>query len=380
MRVLHVAPYASLDYGGPAVALRSMAKVLKSQGAEVDVVTTNAAGNHDLPLREGETYDENGIKFRFFKRHFPRSWFRAPGMSRWLQEHVYDYDLLHLHVPFTSPFRAGALVARAAGRPYIATLHGVLDPWSLKQKAWKKKPYLRILERDVLAGAKILHVTAPLERDFVDVLCFGPEVCCLPLAVPLPLAHLRLHRTPDCRRILSIARLHPVKALPILFAALAQLRAEGCNVYLDLAGHGDAKYVAELHKHAQSLGVAEFIVWHGQVDEVQKEHLYAKADCLALLSYHENFGLAAAEAMAAGIPVVVSDQVGLAHDVLAFHAGSVVPVGDHAAAASALRSFLEPTASVNAGRRGRKLVEQHYGEEAFAKGLMKMYRAGLSSL
>jgi glycosyltransferase involved in cell wall biosynthesis len=377
MRVLHVAPYASPAYGGPGVAIRSMARAMLCRGAEVVVVTTNAAGDRDLSLQDGVIYVEDGVHFRYFKRQFPRGWFRAPGMDRWLQDHVGNYDLLHLHVPFTATFRAGARAARAARRPYVATLHGVLDPWSLRQKAWKKKPYLQIMERCVLAEAATLHVTAPLEQGFVNAMRLGPEVRCLPLAVPLPLAPVHLPRTAGRARVLCIARLHPVKALPVLFAALAQLRAEGCDVHLDLAGQGEAGYVAELHQRAQSLGLEKCITWHGHVNTVQKERLYAVADCFALLSHHENFGLAAAEAMAVGLPVVVSDQVGLAPDVLAFQAGSVVPAGDDATAAHAIRRLLDPAIGADAGARARQLVQQCYGEAAFADGLIEMYQAAL---
>jgi glycosyltransferase involved in cell wall biosynthesis len=377
VRVLHVAPYATPPYGGPGVAIRSMAQVLSCRGAEVTVATTNAAGYQDLSLKDGEICVEDGVKFRYFNRQFPRGWFRAPGMARWLQDHAGDYDLLHLHVPFTAPFRAGASAARAAGCPYVATPHGVLDPWSLSQKAWKKKPYLRILERGILAGAATLHVTAALEQRFVNAMCLGPVVQCLPLAVPLPPTTLRAPRLAGRARVLCIARLHPVKALPVLFAALARLRSEGQDVFLDLAGQGDADYVAKLRQQAQSLGLDECIAWHGHVDAVQKERLYAAADCFALLSHHENFGLAAAEAMAVGVPVVVSDQVGLSPDVLAFQAGCVVPAGDDMAAAKALRRLMEPTESAHAGARARQLVQQCYDEAAFAEGLIEMYKAAL---
>lgn len=379
MRVLHVAPYATPAYGGPGVAIRSMAQALSCRGAEVTVVTTNAAGYQDLSMEDGEICVEDGVQFRYFNRQFPRGWFRAPGMVRWLQDHAGDYDLLHLHVPFTAPFRAGALAARAAGRPYVATLHGVLDPWSLRQKVWKKKPYLRILERGVLAGAATLHVTAALEQGFVNAMRLGPEVCCLPLAVPLPPAPVRALGPTGRARVLCIARLHPVKALPVLFVALALLRAEGRDVFLDLAGEGEAGYVTKLRQQAQSLGLEECIVWHGHVDTVQKERMYAAADCFVLLSHHENFGLAAAEAMGAGVPVVVSDQVGLAPDVLAFQAGIVVPTGDDAAAAQAIRKLLEPAVGLAAGARARQLVQQNYGAAAFAEGLVAMYKAVLSN-
>ena len=241
----------------------------------------------------------------------------------------------------------------------------------------EKATLLRYLERNVLARAAALHVTAVLEQGFVEEMQLGPLVKCLPLAVPLAATPLRYSQQDGRARVLCIARLHPVKALPVLFSALGRLRADGVDVVLDLAGEGDATYVAMLRQLAQSLGLEKAIVWHGHVNEVQKENLYAVACCFALLSHHENFGLAAAEAMAAGVPVVVSDQVGLAPDVLAFQAGKVVPVGNAAAVALALRSLLDPVSRAAAGSRARQLVQQCYAETAFADGLAAMYQGAL---
>jgi glycosyltransferase involved in cell wall biosynthesis len=374
-----VTPYIDLAYGGPSVAVRSMAKSMLERGMEVHVAVTNAGGRVDKPWPDGTIRNEEGVLFHYFQRQIPRGWFRAPGMDCWLRANVSTFDLLHLHIPFTAPFRAAALAARAHGRPYVATLHGVLDQWSLGRKAWKKKPYLRWLERKNLLAASSLHVTAPLEGACVENLHLGPTIWCLPLPVPIIAKSLGCFQTTDVKHILCIARIHPVKALPVLFKALARLQQLGQKVVLDLAGDGEAGYVSNLRQYVDKLGLESSVIWHGQVDEKKKLDLYAKASCFALLSHHENFGLAAAEAMAAGIPVVVSDQVGLAPDVLRFGAGSVVPSGNHEAAAVSLQALLEPPTGSIAGARARQLVQQCYGAISFADGLYAMYKSALKT-
>lgn len=377
MKVLHVAPYTDVAYGGPGVAIRTMAEVMTRAGAEVHVVTTNAAGNLDLHVEDGGVHEENGISFRYFRRAFPRFWFRAPGMVRWLKEHARDYDLLHLHVPFTAPFRAGAQSALAAERPYLVTPHGVLDPWSMRQKAWKKRPYFHLIERMLLSQASALHVTAPLEAEFIEKLSLGPKVKCVPLSVPSLDETMLRHRETACPRILCIARLHPVKALEILFGALARVRSQGVAAVLDLAGDGDAAYVDHLKRRAVALGIENAVIWHGHVDNAEKCKLYASASCFALLSYHENFGLAAAEALAAGVPVLVSDQVGLAPDVHSYQAGRVVPVGDIVRAADALLGLIEPDATRWYRIRANQLAQEQYSDTKFAIGLAELYSSVL---
>ena len=378
MRVLHVAPYITPIYGGPSVAVLLMARASVCQGAEVTVVTTNAAGLSDLPLEDGAEVLEKGVKVRYFRRSFPKSWFYAPSMAYWLDSQIEKFNLIHLHVPFTAPLRWAAQSARSAGRRYVVTPHGVLDPWSLRQKAWKKRPYFRWLERKYLSAAALLHATSSMEAQFIHALQLGPQVDCLPLAVSIPPSVANAQRATEPVRILCIARLHPVKAFPVLFRTLALLRERGYNVVLDLAGEGDVLYVASLRKQVQSLGLKKAVIWHGYVDSAQKQKLYATASCFVLLSHHENFGLAAAEALAAGVPVVISDQIGLAPDVIEFQAGRVVPVGDFASTAEALCWVLDSANQATASYGARQLAEQRYSAVKFSSGLAAMYQHALT--
>ena len=109
---------------------------------------------------------------------------------------------------------------------------------------------------------------------------------------------------------------------------------------LDLAGSGDSSYLATLRSEVQAYGLDDYVIFHDYANERQKEVLYKRATAFVLPSLHENFGLAAAEAMLAGLPVVVSDQVGLAASVEEFQAGFVVPARDCESLANALEQIL----------------------------------------
>lgn len=373
MKVLYVTPYIHSNYGGPGVVIREMAKAVISQGGVAHVVTTNAAGSKNSLEKNGEELNEKNMLIKYFDREFPRGWFQSLSMKYWLYNHLDKYDLVHLHVPFTAPFRYGALAARASGRPYIATLHGMLDPWSLSQKSWKKIPYLFLLEKKILSSAKALHATSELEMGYLAKMNLGPQIKCLSPAVPLALMSKILPDFKDGHRIVCVARLHPVKALPVLFKALVKIRSEGINLTLDLAGNGDANYVEQLRREADFLGLNGAIVWHGHVDDKKKADLFSKASCAILISYHENFGLAAAEALAAGVPVVVSDQVGIASDVDAYKAGKVVAVDDWLCTAKAIKEILMYEDVSMYKRSAHKLSKELFGFTAFSNRLVKIY-------
>lgn len=373
MKVLHVCPYIHPIYGGPGVVIRSMAEALISNGGFADIVTTNAAGMKNLPTKDGMLVEENGILIKYFNCISPRSWFYSSSMRDWLNKQTINYDLIHLHVPFTAPFRYGALAAQSSDRPYVVTMHGLLDKWCLSQKSWKKLPYFYLLERSNIKSAKAIHVTSPLEKEFLKNLNIGPDIYCIPPAVTVNPHLISLSSKDNCHRILCIARLHPVKALPILFMALSKIRQKGVNVVLDLAGDGEENYILNLKRQAEELGVKDAIIWHGHVDEKSKKKLFKMASCAVLISYHENFGLSAAEALAAGIPVVVSDQVGVASDINKYGVGKVVSVGDAAGTAEAIISIINQVNGSDIKVKAHTVARDIYGEHNFNKRLIKFY-------
>ena len=92
---------------------------------------------------------------------------------------------------------------------------------------------------------------------------------------------------------------------------------------LDIAGDGDPDYLQRLHLHCAALGLAPHVKWHGFVEGVRKQALLQQADWFVLPSASENFGIAAAEALMSGTPVVLSPGVALASNVQKAHAGLV---------------------------------------------------------
>jgi glycosyltransferase involved in cell wall biosynthesis len=175
-------------------------------------------------------------------------------------------------------------------------------------------------------------------------------------------------------RLLFLGRIHPVNALPNIFKAIRSLHDRGQDVELNIAGDGDSSYVLALKKMAINEGVADRIYWHGQVDAQGRDRLFAKVNIFVMASYHENFGLAAAEAMASGLPVVLSDQVGLAKDVIEFNAGLIVPCDDPEAIANSIQGLMRAEKWLVHSKGAQDLVRNKYGVKTFAKSLLSMYK------
>src|SRR5205807_10576679 len=138
---------------------------------------------------------------------------------------------------------------------------------------------------------------------------------------------LFLARHPDLagrRVILFLSRLDPIKGLDLLLKGYARTREAIPDAALVIAGNGEDSFLARLQDQAQQLGLQRDVVWAGFLQGEEKRAVFAAADIFVLPSYSENFGIAVVEAMANGLPVIISDQVGIHREVARVGAGLVV--------------------------------------------------------
>lgn len=378
MKILHVIPYMNPIYGGPPVALKSMVDVALQGGHDVNVYATSS-GYKDLGLLSGmaESTNHGGI-YNLFEPSFPVSWFYSRDLFVQLNRNIDQIDLMHLHVPFTAPFSIAAEMAMKRGVPFVATPHGLLDKWSMAQKSWKKFPYYHLIEKRHLLSARLLHVTSSLEEREVLRLGLGVPIENIPLSVAGSNLISELSKGSQSANLLFIGRLHPVKSIPTTLKAVKLLLDSGMDIVLNLAGSGTSSYEKYLMDLIKSYHIESQIVWHGHIDLVKKQSLYKTCNIFVMPSFHENFGLAAAEAMAAGIPVILSDQVGLAADVKKWGAGSIIPTANAIALAQAVKDMLHGGYLDQMSIAAKRLINYRFSQETFAKDFLAMYSRVLS--
>ncbi len=374
LNILHVIGSVAPRDGGPTVAIKGMSAALARLGCRVTVATTNADGPHgvlDVPLTRPAVVD--GVSYRYFPRTLPGTFGLSLSLSRWLRRNISDFDVVEIHGLFVFATRAGCRSAARAGIPYVVRPLGMLDPWSLSQHSWKKAPYIRFVERPQLAGAAAIHATSESEADGVRALGFGDRVHVIPLGVAAVTHERRADSTDADVELLFLSRLHPKKNIPLLLDALRRVRSEGGQLKLTIAGSGTDAYRAELERQVLGLGLEKVVRFTGHVDGDAKDALFANADVFVLLSNQENFGIAVAEALAAGLPVVVSDQVAIAPDVLAAGAGLVVPVEAVAAAKALTMLASSRERRLDMGRRAAQLARDRYSWDRTAHSLRSLF-------
>ncbi len=386
MKILHVIPSLSKQRGGPSFAIYMMSEAV-THHVEVHVVATNddGVGRAAVPLMQ--PLIEKSVTYRYFQRQTRFYTFSWP-LTRWLWDHVHDYDLVHIHSLFSYATLPAAWFAHWRGVPYIIRPLGHLNRWGMEnRRASLKRLSLRWVEGPILQRATLLHFTCEQERVEAQAVGVSGSAIIAPLGIDTtPFQHLPpieafINSHPQAQnrvRLLFLSRIDPKKGLDLLLSAFAQLRQLRSDIVLMIAGDGDATYLAELKALAQQLDIADAIVWTGFLAGRAKLAALAAADLFVLPSYSENFGIAVVEAMAAGLPVVISDQVGIHHEVTKGNAGLVTPCQVEALSVALQKLIANSLQRQRLGANGKQLVEQLFSQTAMTQRLLAMYEQVLS--
>ncbi len=386
MRVLHVTPYfaPAFNYGGPPRSILGLCKALLKVGVEVEVFTTTANGDFDLPASRESADLYEGVPVRYFQRAFPRRFFGASGLAEALPSVLNSFDLLHIHGLWNLPAWRASLPARRAGLPYIISPRGMLDPGSLAHKSWRKRFAYQIMERKNLANAAFLHATSEAEGRTLKTYGFEPEIVVVPNGVddfiedrsPERAFRHKYGIDRDAKLVVYLGRIHPIKRLDILAGAFTQVSELIPNAHLIIAGPDEIGYRKTLEP--MFARVSKAVHWIGEVGQAEKWALLKDADVLAMCSDSESFGMSVVEAMAAGIPVVVTRTCPWP-EIESARCGFWVAQESREIAGTLSYILSNPGEAKAMGERGRALARDKYGWDSIARKMTDHYATAVET-
>lgn len=379
LRLLHVIASLAPRYGGPSRALPELCTALADRGHEVEVLTTDKSGFGSTSAPLGVPTYWAGFTVTYHSAWPPRSYAFSPGLARELLRRVNEFDLVHVHSLYLFHTLAAGVACRRRGVPYVVRPHGTLDDYHRSHHRGRKALYDFVFERRNLDRAAGIHYTSYAEFRQAEAAGVRARGFVVPLGVRLP-ETVRPEARRNCRGlVLFIGRLTEKKGLDLLLQSFAEVADGRPRARLVIAGPDDDAMAARLRTHASALGLGERVVFTGFVDGSAKARLLEEASVFALPSADENFGVAVVEAMAAGVPVVVTPAVAIADEIARAEAGLVIP-RDSASLTQALAILLDdPARADTLGSNGRSLAESAYSREAAAARLEKMYSEVLGS-
>lgn len=374
MRLLQLVRSVNPSVGGPATYLRDSSQLLSAMGHEVSVASLDAPGS---PFPGWDDIDLHRLG--------------RPGLSHygytsalrpWLQKQLPSYDCLLIHGIWQYPGFCGRAAAISTGKPYFVYTHGMLDPW-FKQtyplKHIKKWCYWPWGDYRVLRDARAVIFTCEEERLLArqsfwlyrcreQVLPFGPY-CPAETIEEGKTAFISTYpHLADKRFILYLGRIHEKKGVDLLLQAWRKLRKDHPN-FPDLVMAGPLQQPSFRQFFPEQDPGFHYL---GSLGSPIKWGALAAAEAFILPSHQENFGLAVAEALAVGTPVLISNKVNIWREIAENGAGLVEPdTGDGALNLLTRWESLSPSEKKNIAMKARNCYENCFAAEKAAEALVE---------
>lgn len=389
MRILHCVASLAPRHGGPTVAALGMVRAERELGIDAVILSSDddLGGSLGVPLREWTIHE--GVPVLFLprvpaKQHTLVGFTYTPEYPVWMKANVSKFDFVHVHTVFSHPANTAMRACRRAGVPYCVRPLGQLCHWSLLQRRWIKKLQLALITRRNIDGARFIHCTSVMEaretseegfRSPCEVL---PHGLLMPPRIPNARAKLRadLGLPPDRLVIVFMARIHQKKGVEMLIEAAGRL-----DLAFDLVivGSGEETYVKQLQQQSSN-SLRTRVHWLGFKEGNDKWCVLQGGDLFVLPSYSENFGIAVLEAIACGMPVIVSDQVALQDEVKLMALGRVVPLAVNDLVTAMRELLLSATERAAISARAIASAEGPFSWTVAAERLVTACQAHLTSI
>lgn len=379
MRVLHVAPSLAPEWGGPARVIPELVSALVERGIEVDMVTGSG-------IRVGEPRQGLHSVRAFPTGRWARWWTGySRGIGPFMDEVAREYDLVHIHELWHYFNYRSARAATRHGVPYVVTTHGNLSRAARGIKSFRKRVYWSLIQKRVLERSAAIQVHSRRELIEVEESGVSAPVVVVPNGVAMPErgvtdgteCHAKYEHLAGMTVIMFLGRVAPIKGLDSLARAFVNLLNEIPNAHLVIAGpREDTGTVSTVEEIINRAGTADRVTWTGFVSDPEKAELFERADVFVMPSLAESFGVTAAEAMMAGVPVVINRRVafdGLDESMVVFTDGS------HQSIADGIRKALgDSRASAERAAKAKALVLKDLSWESVAQKIEDLYRSVLA--
>lgn len=384
LRILNIIRSVNPVQGGPSEGLRHCVAATRALGHQQDVLTLDAPGDPWVAPYPATTHAVGPTR---------NGYGHTPRLTPWLREHAKAYDAVIVHGLWQYQGLATRLTLRGSGVPYFVYPHGMLDPWFKRQyplKHAKKWLYWAAAERAVLRDAAAVLFTTQEEARLApqsfpnfcgrgEVLGYGLVLDELARQAAAEDFLLRFPALRGQRLLLFLGRLHAKKGCDLLieaFGAVAASTTVDPRLHLVLAGPDSEGLQSQLTQIAQRAGIGNRVTFTGMLTGAVKWGALRAAEVFVLPSHQENFGIAVAEALAMGVPTLLSDKVNIWREVVASGAGFAAADTLQGTTALLQRWLTLPGAGQAQMREAAPACfERHFHMQAAARRLVQLIKA-----
>jgi glycosyltransferase involved in cell wall biosynthesis len=293
-------------------------------------------------------------------------------MKRGLREAAGSASVMHSHGLWMMPNLYPAQAARAARVPLVLSPRGMMDHWAWRHHRWRKRAIWWAGQARAVIAASCLHATAPCELDYIRELGIRAPVAVVPNGVSIPDAEAVRKRPGHRRTLLFLARVHRKKGVDILLRAWRNVQERFGDWQLVIVGPDDGGWLPKMKSLAVELA-ARRVFFQGKIPQSEKSRYFASSELYVLPTHNENWGVSIAEALAHGVPAIVSRGApwsGLETNGCGWWIENRVEV-----LTETLRMALalSPEELAARGASGRRWVEEAFSWNSVAKTMRQVY-------
>ena len=375
MNILMVTASISRNAGGIFHSLRSLSHHV-AHACRVDVVA----------LRDAFSAADAGVWRplvpELFERVGPRQWGYSPGLKARIGRN--GASVVHACGVWMYPSHAAAGACRRKGIPLVISPHGMLDPWALRNSAWKKKLAGRLYEKRNLRSAACIHALCESEYESIRAYGLTNPVAIIPNGIDLPPAGPKLpppwsDKIASGRKVtLFLGRIHPKKGLPNLIEAWARLKVRKATAAgqwaLAVAGWDQGGHEKELKRIVSEKGLGGDVLFLGPAFDDAKRACLQNADAFVLPSFSEGLPMSVLEAWSYGLPVVMTSQCNLPEGFAADAAVEVRPEADSIADGLERLLAMPDAERRRMGSNSRDLVASEFAWPRIAAQMIEVYK------
>ena len=293
MKILSFVSSLDLSSGGPSRSVPMLVKGLAELGVDITLMTIRSE-NMNIHAIEGTT-----AKLKVLSPSFSRK-----EIAKYLADE--RFELIQIQSMWDLPYHKVMVEARKLNIPYIVTPRGMLEPWSLSQKKWKKKLAWWLYQRNDVQKSACVFTTAKMEAEHVRELGITTCKAVIPNGIETDGYPCKSSVGHVKKQVLFLSRVHVKKGIELLFEAWKRLHSDYADWQLFVIGNGEAEYIHSLENRVENLGLKDSIKILPPVFGEAKINVYQESALFCLPSFSENFGMVIAEAMSCGTPVITT--------------------------------------------------------------------------
>lgn len=371
--IVHTVAGLRIDGGGPPRSVSQLCAGLVESGCRVAIVTAQRPAEQLIELHPG-------INLYTVQAPPPGrlSRLRVPDFAIPLQRIAQEepIDVIHTHGIWLRSCHQATRFAVHNKLPLLLAPRGMLAQWALSYRAWKKRLAWHLYQLKDLNHVDVFHATAAIEADSIRANGLRQPIALLPNGVnpiaPEPLAPSAASAPKEKKIALFLGRLHPVKGLPLLLEAWANLQPEEWELHL--AGNDEVGFQAELEAYIDKRSVRQSVRFLGPLYGAEKDTAFRRADLFVLPSHTENFGVAIAEALQYGVPVITTTGTPWS-ELQTERCGWWVEVTTKAIQQALEEAFaLDDATRREMGARGADLIQRKYLWTSIAQSTLEVYQ------